>query len=96
MEEWKTIEWNTRYEVSNMGRVRNRGTGKILTTNPTKSHKKPQVWLYNTYHGTTCEYSLDRIVYFTFNGISAEATLKRVYHRDGDIMNCKLDNLYVK
>lgn len=95
MEEWRTLWWNTRYEVSNFGRVRNRKSGKILTTNPTKSHKKPQVWLYTTFWGTL-QYTLDRIVYFTFNGISAQTTLKRVYHRDGDIMNCRLNNLYVK
>ena len=96
MEQWKILLWNTRYEVSNLGRVRNRKSGKILTTNPTKSHKKPQVWLYTDYFSTTLQYTLDKLVYFTFNGVSAEATRKRVYHHDGDIMNCKLENLYVK
>ena len=96
MEEWKTLWWNTRYEVSNFGRVRNRKSGKILATNPTKSHKKPQVWLYTDYFSTTLQYTLDKLVYFTFNGISGELTKKRVYHRDGDIMNCRLDKLYVK
>ena len=96
MEEWKTIDWNTRYEVSNMGRVRNKRTGRILTTNPTKSHRKPQAWLYNDYHGTTCEYSLAKIVYTTFNKNWEMWGTKHVFHRDGDIMNCKLENLYMK
>lgn len=96
MEEWRTLWWNTRYEVSNLGRVRNRKSGKILATNPTKSHKKPQVWLYTEYFNTTLQYTLDKLVYFTFNSVSAEVTNKRVHHRDGDIMNCKLENLYVK
>ena len=96
MEEWRTLWWNTRYEVSTLGRVRNKKSGKILATNPTKSHKKPQVWLYTDYFSTTLQYTLDKLVYFTFNGVSAEITRKRVYHRDGDIMNCKLENLYVK
>ena len=96
MEQWKILWWNTRYEVSNLGRVRNRKSGKILATNPTKSHKKPQVWLYTDYFGSTLQYTLSKLVYFTFNGISVELTNKRVYHHDGDIMNCKLENLYVK
>jgi hypothetical protein len=96
MEEWKILWWNTRYEVSTMGRVRNKKNGKILTTNPTKSHKKPQVWLYTDYFGTTLQYTLDKLVYFTFNNVSSRSESKRVYHRDGDVMNCKLENLYVK
>lgn len=96
MEEWRTLWWNTRYEVSNLGRVRNKKSGKILATNPTKSHKKPQVWLYTDYFSTTLQYTLDKLVYFTFNGVSAELTKKRVKHRDGNVMNCKLENLYVK
>ena len=85
MEQWKILWWNTRYEVSNLGRVRNRKSGKILATNPTKSHKKPQVWLYTDY----------KLVYFTFNGVSSRSEVKRVKHRDGNVMNCKLDNLYI-
>lgn len=96
MEEWKTLWWNTRYEVSNMGRVRNKRTGRILTTNPTKSHRKPQVWLYTDYFGATCQYTLDKLVFYTFNGVASRSEVKRVFHKDGDITNCKLENLYVK
>ena len=98
MEEWRRINWNSLYEVSNFGRVRNRKSGKILTTNPTKSHKRPQVWLWSDYFGTTCQHTLARLVYYTFNptaGYGLDA-IGRVYHRDGDVMNCKLENLYVK
>jgi len=99
MEEWKTLWWNTRYEVSNMGRVRNKKSGKILTTNPTKSHRNPQVWLYTEYFSATCQYTLAKIVYWTFNGVypeSAFALSKRINYRDGNPMNCKLENLYTK
>lgn len=95
MEKWKTLWWNTLYEVSTMGRVRNRKTQKILATNPTKSHKKPQVWLYSTYFGETLQYTLDKLIYATFNNCNKVSNF-RVYHRDGDIMNNKLENLYVK
>jgi hypothetical protein len=98
MEEWKTLWWNTRYEVSNLGRVRNRKSGKVLATNPTKSHRRPQVWLYTEYFGETLQYTLAKIVYWTFNNVYAESTIalsKRVKYRDGNPMNCKLENLYV-
>ena len=32
MENWKTLWWNTRYEVSNLGRVRNKKNGKTAIT----------------------------------------------------------------
>lgn len=93
MEQWKILWWNTRYEVSNLGRVRNRKSGKILATNPTKSHKKPQVWLYTDYFNTTLQYTLDKLVYYTFNGVSSRSEVKRIKHLDGDITNNKLNNL---
>lgn len=96
MEIWRTISWNPLYEVSTKGRVRNRKSGKILTTNPTKSHKRPQVWLWTSHFGTTCQYTLARVVYSTFNPRHPIFCNSHVYHRDGDVMNCKLNNLYVK
>ena len=96
MEQWKTLWWNTRYEVSNLGRVRNKKSGKILATNPTKSHKTPQVWLYTEYFGCTLQYTLSKLVYFTFNKVSSRSDeVKRVKYRDGNVMNCNLDNLYI-
>ena len=98
MEEWKVILWNTRYEVSNKGRVRNTKTGRILSTNPTKSHKRPQVWLYDSYFGTTLQYTLARIVFFTFNTnvrFNMFNSNVHINHYDGNIMNCNLENLYI-
>ena len=96
MEQWKILWWNTRYEVSSLGRVRNRKSGKILTTNPTKSHKKPQVWLWSDYFNTTLQYTLDKIVYFSFCGTEGVSSNARISHYDGNVMNCKLNNLYIK
>ena len=98
MEEWKVILWNTRYEVSNKGRIRNAKTGRILSTNPTKSHKRPQVWLYDSYFGTSLQYTLARIVFFTFNtNVRFNMFNNNVHisHHDGNIMNCNLENLYI-
>ena len=86
------------YEVSNLGRIRNRRTKRILTTNPTKSHKHPQVWLYSEYWGATEQFTLSHIVYNAFsndkvhyiNGNVGE----RIGHKDGDITNNNINNLY--
>ena len=93
MEEiWRTLWWNTRYEVSNLGRVRNRKTNKILATNPTKSHKHPQVWLYSEFWRATEQFTLSRIVYNAFHENKIRYP-KCIKHIDGDITNNKLDNL---
>jgi hypothetical protein len=99
MEEWKVISWRPLYEVSNMGRVRNRKSGKILTTNPTKSHKHPQVWLYSEYWGSTEQFTLSHIVYNTFNQNNKIIYVngrvgQRIGHRDGDVTNNRVENLY--
>ena len=98
MEKWKVIDWRPLYEVSNMGRVHNRKSGKILTTNPTKSHKHPQVWLYSEYWESTQQYTLSHIVYNAFNEdrvyFNNGKVGERIGHRDGNIMNNKIENLY--
>ena len=96
MEEiWRTIDWRPLYEVSNLGRVRNRKTGRILTTNPTKSHKHPQVWLYSEYWGATEQFTLSHIVYNAFSNNRTRSYTDRIGHKDGDIMNNRFDNLYL-
>ena len=93
MEEiWRTIDWRPLYEVSNLGRVRNRKSGKILATNPTKSHKHPQVWLYSEFWNATEQYTLSYIVFNAFNENKVRWP-KRIKHLDGDITNNKLNNL---
>lgn len=98
MEEWRIISWRPLYEVSNMGRVRNRKTKRILATNPTKSHKHPQVWLYSEFWGKTEQFTLSHIVYNAFTNDKVYYTTgkvgQRIGHRDGDIMNNKVENLY--
>ena len=97
-EVWKTIDWRPLYEVSNLGRVRNRNTGRILTTNPTKSHKHPQVWLYSEYWNATEQFTLSHIVYNAFANDKVHFTYggkgQRIGHRDGNILNNKIENLY--
>jgi len=99
IEKWKVIDWRPLYEVSNIGRVRNIKTKRILKTSPTKSHKHPQVWLYSTYWQATEQFTLSHIVYNAFNENDKVNFIncgvgERIGHLDGDITNNKIENLY--
>ena len=101
MEKWKTIEWRSLYEVSNKGRVRNKKTKHILTTNPTKSHRHPQVWLYSNIWGATEQFTLSRIVYNAFCNVNDRVHWcygigkgDRIGHKDGNIFNNEFNNLF--
>lgn len=102
MEVWAVIKYYGGYEVSNMGRVRNRRTKRILTTNPTKSHRHPQVFL-QVCKGYKNQITLSRLVYDTFclkdgwcSGANYWCEVKghRIGHKDGNILNNRADNLY--
>lgn len=71
------------YEVSNLGRVRNAKTGRILK----QSSKRPKVCLAG-YIGKTCEVS--KLVANAFLGEG------RLSHRDGNQENNRADNLEVR
>lgn len=43
MENWKTIDDNPGYEVSNIGRVRNKGTGRVLTPHLNNGYERVRV-----------------------------------------------------
>lgn len=103
MEEiWRTIDWRPLYEVSNLGRVRNRKTKRIISTKRTKSHRHPQVYLYNNFWcmgGTYKEqFTVSHIVYNAFSKDKVHfvdgKVGQRIGHKDGDITNNRIDNLY--
>lgn len=88
MEIWKEIPENTRYSVSNTGKVRNNKTGRILKDTPDKDgYARVGLW--------TGEKVLNRIVH----RLMAQAFIlnpenkKQVNHIDGDKTNNKLTNL---
>ena len=95
MEIWKTVSRNNKYEVSNYGRIRNKDSGYILSTNPTKSHRHPQVFLrvHRSMYDKE-QYTLSHIVFEEFVGHNTLPYGAKIGHRDGDIMNNKADNLY--
>ena len=84
-EEWKTIEENENYEVSNTGKIRNKKTKDLL---------KP--WIINSgYEQVTVSTGnglVHRIVAKTF--IPTEDTSKNIVnHIDNDKLNNRVDNL---
>lgn len=102
MEEWKVITFNPNYEVSNKGRIRNRKSGHILSTKPTKSHKHPQVFLHgNCGWFDKVQFTVSHIVYDHFcKHYDFETTTGKYYtricHHDGNILNNEASNLYRK
>lgn len=99
-EEWRLIlEYNQTYEVSNLGNVRSRerdihrvtGAVEHRDAKCIKIHydqKYPYVCLYDgkKYHNTR----IDMLVAKYFLNCTS---VKSIHHIDGDVNNCKLDNL---
>ena len=99
MENWKVISFNENYEVSDKGRIRNRKTGHILSTKPTKSHKHPQVFLHGSMIFTKMQFTVSHIVYDHFVKGDDEPTTTgnwkaRIGHFDGNILNNEASNLF--
>lgn len=84
------------YEVSNLGRIRNKKTGNIIAVSDIGydhaagfiSHKQ----LENGYN-QSLTFRVSHVVYGSFIGPCYE---KKVYHRDGHTWNNELSNLYIK
>ena len=81
MEEWRKIDGSKgQYEVSNKGRVRNAWTGRILKTNG----RRPKVRLAGHVQKT---FDVSRLVANAFLGEG------RLFHKDGDQSNNRVENL---
>ena len=101
-EVWKPISRNMyyisamvgTYEVSNLGRIRNRKTGKII--HPFLNQKGTKLkWTNHGKYGNyncTLQFLVDHTVYETFIGDCYNTVVK---HRDGNNMNNAVDNLYI-
>ena len=92
-EQWRTITQDERYEVSNLGRVRNKKSGHVLACNPTKSHRHPQVFLMGNMWGRL-QLTVSHLVWHEFNN-QPYFYGDRIGHKDGDILNNRLENLYL-
>lgn len=84
---WKTIEEFPIYEVSNLGRIKNTSSGRILS--PTIKAGYYHVSLTNSNYKKNCK--VHRLVAITF--ISNAENKSEVNHKDKDKLNNKLDNL---
>ena len=108
MEEWRTISftsnWRNKYEVSNLGRVRNANTKHIIKPQQSTSKRHVTVFLTGGFWGHA-QYGLAQIVY---NEWVRESNEKPSYwwmhgymskgnfigHKDGNKRNNRADNLY--
>lgn len=93
MEIWKTIIFATKYEISNLGNIKNKKTNKLLNINierHKKDNKRIRPGLINN-EGNKLGYYLHRIVAQHF--IDNPNDLPEVNHIDGDFYNNKSENL---
>lgn len=87
-EEWKTIPFNTNYEVSNLGRIKNKKTSHVLKEKD-NGHGYKIVSLYN--HAIRKVWYIHRVVAITF--IPNPLNKPEVNHIDGNKGNNKISNL---
>lgn len=104
MEKWKRIRrGNGNYEVSTLGRVRNKKTKRLLSVNPTKSHRSPQVFLqmwkeHCLWNGQSMTYyvkhqlTVSNLVWDAFGSVK-RAENEMVLHKDGNVENNRIENL---
>jgi len=93
-EEWRGVIDCPNYEVSNLGRVRNRTTGQVLST-ALASGGYPSVQLYRNHRRKTLKTGL--LVAESFigprPGLPGQERLFTLNHIDGDKLNNALSNL---
>ena len=93
-ESWKKVQINdkeTRYEVSNMGYVRNTGTGKFIK--PFATGRRGYLSVGLSLDGKLYNISLHRLIAKYFVPNPNEKFLTEVNHIDENIHNCKANNL---
>jgi hypothetical protein len=84
------------YQVSNMGRVRNKVTGHIMTPRKGQTSKaSARVTLEGAVdHALT--FNVSTLVWKTFATNCREIENVTISFKDGNPMNCKLSNLYIE
>lgn len=87
IEEWRIIQEVPTYEVSNLGRVRNKGTGRILTFILNNGYRS----VLMSRHGKHCRRLIHRLVALAF--VDNSSGKQFVDHIDRDRLNNNIDNL---
>lgn len=85
VEKWIIINGEPNYEVSNLGQVRNKTTGKILAQNKTSTSQRWYVKIHQK------NYNVARLVAIAF--VPLIEGKEYVNHIDGDKLNNRADNL---
>jgi len=88
-EEWRTVVSLPLYEVSSLGRARNRETGQVLSV--VMKHGRPCVQVMRA-PGRQTTAGLATLVLEAFNSSRPRSCVARF--RDGDATNARVDNLY--
>ena len=86
-EEWKVIPINERYSVSNMGKVKNNKTNRLLHLDENQKYVRISMSPEKNKH-----YYVHRLVYCTFNN-DFDLDGFQIDHIDGNPKNNKLSNL---
>jgi hypothetical protein len=87
-EEWRPLQ-NSKYEVSNMGRIKNLQTGKITFGSRNKNSGYIR-WTYNDLNGNRQEIQAHRAVYMVFH---PDEKINVINHIDSNRGNNRLSNL---
>lgn len=83
------------YEVSNFGRIRNKKTGNMLTVSRIGDGDAGFISHYTFDKG--CDAVLTfRVSHLVWGSFIGNCYDKKIYHRDGNNWNNRLDNLYMK
>lgn len=90
MENWKTIEFATNYEVSDLGRVRSKITKRIIKPFTDKGQKYDRVELYGEKRK---KYRVSRLVALHFLSNAMPNTRLTIDHINGDIHDNRAVNL---
>ena len=92
-EEWKKVEYNNIYEISNLGNVRNTYTGRMIK-HTICSTGLPVVCL--SYRGKIKSFSVPKLMIMAFKpNLLLGNDKKHIYFKDGNRCNLNLDNLGV-
>lgn len=92
-EEWRQVEgFEDQYEVSDLGQVRNSITRRIRKTQ--LNHQGfPTLVLYNTPNPSRYIRQVNKLVATAFCEPPTYRNMNSVWHIDGDLLNCRAENL---
>ncbi|KAI8140654.1 hypothetical protein BJV82DRAFT_658997 [Fennellomyces sp. T-0311] len=82
-----------KYFVNNTGEFRSFASGKMKTLTPIRYHRTTAYHLFVTTKQKKA-IKLNEIMMWTFRG-GLDESRDRIFHKDGDLKNCALDNLEV-